>query len=128
MSSPEFGSSSSERTELAPEGNATRREFMKAIGVTGVLAATGATAQSATAQICPEPNGPSSPATRAIPGTYAGNIYCIDNTGALYFYQDLARTGQAYWANGGRGSKIGSGWFPKQVFSGGGGVLYATDT
>jgi N,N-dimethylformamidase len=103
-------------TQKDEGGNATRRDFIKAVGATGILL-------GAPPLLPPEASAQTPPPA----GTYAGNIYTIASGGQLYFFQDLARNGLAYFANGGSAQSIGSGWSFTHVFCGGDGIIYAID-
>lgn len=94
------------------EGNATRREFLKAAAATGaVLAVPGGSDQVVSAQTT-FPNG-----------TFAGNVYAIDAANLMRLFQDLARNGLPYWKDRGQISNWWGGF--DAVFSGGDGIIHA---
>ena len=43
-------------------------------------------------------------------GGWNNVLYCVDDTGALFWYCYLGPPGSTNWANGGSGRRIGSGW------------------
>ncbi|MFY9983233.1 MAG: N,N-dimethylformamidase beta subunit family domain-containing protein [Chthoniobacterales bacterium] len=56
------------------------------------------------------------------------HFYAATESGALVFYQDLARNGTGIWAFGGAPKTIGSGWNGyRQIICGDQGVIYAID-
>jgi N,N-dimethylformamidase len=59
-------------------------------------------------------------------GGFDSQLYCIDNTGALWWYEYTGGNGSVGWANGGSGQQIGSGWLPiRRAWTEPGGVIYA---
>ena len=107
-------------------GNANRRDFVKAIGASLLVASAGSasTLAQTTTVTCTKKGGKTTPAQDNL-----GNVYSVDTTGALFFAQDIARNGEEYWSHFGATTKsaIGSGWNFERVFSGGNGVIYAID-
>jgi hypothetical protein len=72
------------------------------------------------------------PGWSGFPQVFAGGngvVYAVDTAGALDWYQDLTPTDSAFdWANGGRATRIGTGWSHfTRLASAGGGVIFAYD-
>jgi N,N-dimethylformamidase len=59
-------------------------------------------------------------------GGFDSQFFCIDNSGALWWYEYTAGNGSVGWANGGTGQQIGQGWLPvRWAWTEPGGVIYA---
>ncbi|HET9168070.1 MAG TPA: tachylectin-related carbohydrate-binding protein, partial [Actinospica sp.] len=58
-------------------------------------------------------------------GGFDNVLYCLDDSGNLYWYKYLAANGSFGWANGGNPLRVGGGWKPfVEVWADAGGVVY----